>query len=94
MPRRYYDYLPQYQGLHQLSTVGSWVLGMGFFIMAGMFISSLKSGKKAPRNPWGSCALEWQTTTPPPVANFIKEPVVTRGPYDYHLATEQELSVD
>jgi cytochrome c oxidase subunit 1 len=94
MPRRYYDYLPQYTQLHQISTVGSWILGLGFITMAIMFLISLKSGKKSPRNPWGSCALEWQTATPPPVQNFIKDPIVTRGPYDYHLATEQELSVD
>ena len=48
-------------------------------------------GKPAPRNPWGSAALEWQTTTPPPTFNFVKDPVVTRSQYDYHLATEDEL---
>jgi cytochrome c oxidase subunit 1 len=95
MPRRYYDYLPQYTIFHQISTVGSWVLGLGFLVMLYMFITSLTSGKKAPRNPWGSCALEWQTGNPlPPLPNFIKDPVVTRGPYDYHLATEAELAED
>ena len=34
MPRRYYDYLPQYEGYHQLSTYGSWVLGVGLFLIA------------------------------------------------------------
>jgi cytochrome c oxidase subunit I len=91
MPRRYYDYLPEFQSLHQLSTVGSWILGLGFIIMLVMFIQSLTSGKKAPRNPWGSAALEWQTPSPMPFHNFIKDPVVTRGPYDYHLATDEEL---
>ena len=62
--------------------------------MAGMFIQSLLKGKKSPRNPWGSCALEWQTPTPPPLANFINVPTITRGPYDYHLATEAELAED
>ena len=94
MPRRYYDYLPQYQQLHQISTVGSWILGLGFLVMLYMFSVSLKSGKKAPRNPWGSAALEWTTATPPVLQNFSHEPVITRGPYDYHLATEKELSVD
>jgi cytochrome c oxidase subunit 1 len=94
MPRRYYDYLPQYEIFHQISTIGAWTLGLGFFIMAGMFIQSLKSGKKSPRNPWGSCALEWQTATPPPLANFVKTPTITRGPYDYHLATDAELAED
>ena len=91
MPRRYYDYLPQYQQLHATSTVGSWILGMGFFIMLGMFIRSLVSGAKASANPWGSAALEWQTPSPAPLGNFEKEPIITRGPYDYHLATEAEL---
>ena len=63
-----------------------------FFAMGYMFFQSLRSGTKSPRNPWGSAALEWQTATPPPLANFIKVPTITRGPYDYHLATEEELS--
>ncbi len=94
MPRRYYDYLPEFQQLHQVSTIGSWMLGAGFTVMLVMFIQSLQSGKKAPRNPWGSAALEWQTTTPIPFHNFLEQPVVTRGPYDYHLATEEELAHD
>ena len=91
MPRRYYDYLPQYHLLHAVSTVGSWILGLGFLVMLAMFIRSLTSGAKSPANPWGSAALEWQTATPPPLANFVKEPKVVRGPYDYHLATDAEL---
>ena len=34
MPRRYYDYLPQYEIFHQISTVGSWILGFGFIVLA------------------------------------------------------------
>jgi cytochrome c oxidase subunit 1 len=92
MPRRYYDYLPEFEQFHRISTMGSWLIGIGFFTMLGMFIHSLFKGKKSTRNPWGSAALEWQTPTPPPLANFIKVPTITRGPYDYHLATEEELS--
>ena len=93
MPRRYYDYLPQFQELHQISTIGSWILGFGFIVLLIMFSRSLISGKAAPRNPWGSAALEWMTPSPPPIFNFLpgKEPILTRGQYDYHLATEDEL---
>ncbi|NOU32376.1 MAG: cytochrome c oxidase subunit I [Polyangiaceae bacterium] len=94
MPRRYYDYLPEFTTLHQVSTVGSWILGVGFIVMLVMFIESLASGKKATNNPWGSVALEWKTPSPLPLHNFLKVPVVTKGPYDYHLATEEELSED
>ncbi len=90
-PRRYWDPPPQYQDLHLISTFGSWILGFGFLIMLAMFIRSLISGEKASANPWGSAALEWQTASPPPLGNFVKVPQITRGPYDYHLATEAEL---
>ena len=29
MPRRYYDYLPQFEPFHKASTIGSWILGDG-----------------------------------------------------------------
>ena len=41
-----------------------------------MFIRSLLSGKKAPRNPWGSAGFEWKTTTPPHPHNFAETPVI------------------
>jgi cytochrome c oxidase subunit I len=94
MPRRYYDYLPEFTIFHKVSTVGSWILGAGFLVMLFMFIESLRSGKTAGRNPWGSVALEWQTPTPLPFHNFVKDVVVTKGPYDYHLATDEELKED
>jgi cytochrome c oxidase subunit 1 len=31
------------------------------------------------------------TPSPPPLYNFVKDPVLTRGQYDYHLATDDEL---
>ncbi len=91
MPRRYYDYLPEYHQLHQWSTYGSWILGCGFLVLLYMFIMSLRNGKKSPRNPWGSAAVEWQVPSPAPLGNFLKDPKITRGPYDYHLATPEEL---
>ncbi len=91
MPRRYYDYLPKFEQLHQISTVGSWILGVGFLIILINLARSLIGGKPAPRNPWGSAALEWMTPSPPPLYNFVKDPVLTRGQYDYQLATDDEL---
>jgi len=89
MPRRYYDYLPEFQSMHQLSTYGSWVLSAGLFLILGYLVASLFSKKRAPANPWGALTLEWtHTTSPPHPHNFESTPVVTRGPYDYHLAPE------
>jgi cytochrome c oxidase subunit 1 len=91
MPRRYYDYLPMYRPYHAFSTVGSWILGVGFLIFAYVLIQSLRNGAKAPPNPWGSAGFEWNSESPPVLANFRQTPEITRGPYDYHLATEAEL---
>jgi len=83
MPRRYYTYLDQYQPLHAFSTVGSWILGVGFIIMAVYLIYSLFKGPAVGKNPWGALTLEWTTASPPPTENFEKTPVLPYGPYDY-----------
>lgn len=82
MPRRYYNYLDQFQPLHAFSSVGSYILGFGFLLTAICLISSLKSGEKASDNPWDATTLEWKTSSPPPHENFLEQPVVTTGPYD------------
>jgi cytochrome c oxidase subunit 1 len=83
MPRRYYDYLPQYQGLHVLSTVGSWILVSGILILFANLLRSLRSGPKAPADPWGGTTLEWTIPSPPPVHNFDTIPHIDYGPYDF-----------
>ncbi len=83
MPRRYYNYLDQYQPLHMYSTYGSWMLGVGFLIMAYYLIYSIYKGPKAPNNPWGGLTMEWQTTSPPIQHNFEEQPVLEHEPYDY-----------
>ncbi len=84
MPRRYYDYLPAYTWLNKISTMGSWMIGLGFVITATYLLIGLFKGQRASANPWHALTLEWQTSSPPPTENFEKEPVVTHGPYDYH----------
>ena len=89
MPRRYANYADRFTGLHQLSTYGSWVLGAGLFLILGYALWSLAYGEKAPANPWGAATLEWTNTTAVPIHhNFERTPLVTRGPYDFHLADE------
>src|SRR5690242_4321435 len=43
MPRRYWDYDPQFQIFHQLSTIGAYVLGFSIFISVISLIFSLKN---------------------------------------------------
>lgn len=76
MPRRYADYLPEYEFYHQLSTIGAFVLGVALVAAVGILVRSLWTGPKAPANPWGSATLEWQCSSPPPHDNFATTPEV------------------
>nr|WP_279322417.1 cbb3-type cytochrome c oxidase subunit I [Rhodothermus marinus] len=81
MPRRYFDYVPEFTTLHQLSTVGSWILGLGLLLVAVCLLHSLFKGQLAPANPWGAGTLEWtHTGRLPSPHNFERTPVVTRVP--------------
>ena len=88
MPRRYHVYPPEFQVLNVLSTAGASILGIGFLLPAIYLTWSLKYGKPAGPNPWGSTTLEWQTSSPPPPTNFDVTPVITKEAYDY---SEQEV---
>lgn len=83
MPRRYYDYLPEFHALNLTSTIGSWILFAGMVLMLINLFHGLLRGEPAGRNPWGGATLEWSIPTPPPTDNFVEEPVVTHGPYDF-----------
>jgi cytochrome c oxidase subunit 1 len=83
MPRRYYNYLEEFQGMHQLSTLGAYILGVGFVITLISLLSTFFRKSDAPANPWGASTLEWQTPSPPPYYNFRTTPIVTTGPYHY-----------
>jgi cytochrome c oxidase subunit 1 len=87
MPRRYFNYLDQFQPIHAFSTYGSWVLGSGLFLTAIYLLASLKVGKLAPDNPWGGTTLEWESSSPPVMHNFEEQPVLEHEPYDYRHRT-------
>ena len=82
MPRRYYDYVPEFTIFHQLSTIGAYTLLSGFLLTAFYLLHSLFAGKAAPVNPWGGNSLEWKCSSPPPYYNFATPPTAT-DPYDF-----------
>jgi len=78
MPRRYATYPADagFQMYHIISTIGSYMMAIAFFMMAAYFISSIFGGRRAAANPWGGRSLEWQCTSPPPHDNFSEQPEV------------------
>jgi cytochrome c oxidase subunit I len=84
MPRRYYDYLPEFTNLNILSTIGSWILAIGLFVIIGNLIRAGRNGERVTGNVWGAITLDWlKTTTPPSVENYDVIPEVKYGPYEY-----------
>jgi cytochrome c oxidase subunit 1 len=86
MPRRYASYVDEFTLLHQISTVGSVLLLIGFLGHLLVFIHSLAAGRKAPANPWGGMTMEWEAASPPVEHNFTHEPICKHGPYDFDKA--------
>jgi len=84
MPRRYYDYLPEFANLNLLATVGSWILATGLIIVVVNLWRGLFWGEPFGKNPWTGATLEWTVATPPPTENFEEDPVVTHAPYDFN----------
>ncbi len=92
MPRRYHTYdlvaadkLDLFRTLHQIATVGAFILGVGLFLTLFYLLHSLKWGKRAPANPWNGKSLEWATASPPIQHNFEKDPVCEDGPYEFDV---------
>jgi len=93
VPRRYYsnqqyDFIPDsVADLNQFITICALIVGASQFILLYNFVNSAIRGKKAAKNPWGACTLEWQTLeSPPGHGNWGDQlPVVYRWPYDYGL---------
>jgi cytochrome c oxidase subunit 1 len=95
MPRRYWQYPPEFQVLNVLSTAGSTILAIGYVLPMVYFLWSMRYGKIASDNPWGAAGLEWKTASPPPTFNFDEEPEVTWEAYNYEqIPAPAEVNVE
>jgi cytochrome c oxidase subunit I len=78
MPRRIYDYSQTLHvtGYNEVSTVGSFILGIGVLLTLVNVLISIKGGRKAGNDPWRANTLEWFVSSPPPPNNFDVVPRV------------------
>jgi cytochrome c oxidase subunit 1 len=91
MNRRMYDGGAQYAHnagvLHWNVVQGhaSWALGLFQLFFIVFFFMSIKWGKVVVRNAREATTLEWSAPSPPGHGNFVTEPIVYRGPYEYSV---------
>ena len=80
MPRRIDTYLASdgWTALNLLSSVGGFVLAIGFAIVLIDVVLQLRSGRRFRRDPWQAGTLEWATPTPPPLYTFGALPHIGR----------------
>ena len=83
MPRRYHDYVPEFAGLHHVSTMFAMLNGIGYSLVIANLIYAAYKGKKATTNPYDSLSLGWKCPSPPPHDNFATIPIVTDWTYGY-----------
>src|ERR1700761_106966 len=78
MPRRIYTYSEGmgWDWVNLITTLGSFVFGIGVLIFVWNAWISLKRGAPAGDNPWDAPTLEWATSSPPPPYNFAVLPTV------------------
>ncbi|HEY1802163.1 MAG TPA: cytochrome c oxidase subunit I [Terriglobales bacterium] len=94
MPRRYWEYPPEFQVWNVLSTAGASILAVGYLLPMVYMIWSLRYGKIAGDNPWGAAGLEWKTQSPPITSNFEVTPEVTWEAYNYdEIPAPEEVPV-
>ena len=78
MPRRYVDYPDAFAGWNYVSSIGSYISGVGVLIFLYAVFHAFAKKKQVAENPWGEGAdtLEWTLSSPPPFHQFNKLPVI------------------
>jgi cytochrome c oxidase subunit I len=78
MPRRIYTYLPNlgWELPNLISSLGVPIIVLSVLIFLYNVAASLRNGVVAGNDPWDGYTLEWTTTSPPQVYNFLTIPTV------------------
>lgn len=78
MPRRIYTYAANqgWDTYNLIETIGAFTIAVGILVFLYNLLRSVRQGAPAGSDPWDGQMLEWATSSPPPVYNFAKLPVV------------------
>jgi cytochrome c oxidase subunit 1 len=78
MPRRIVTYNSSmgWNWLNEISSIGSYITGLGVLVTVANLFASLRKGRLAGDNPWDGQTLEWACSSPPPDHNFEALPPI------------------
>ncbi len=87
-----YEFLAPFKWWNEFISISAFLL---FFVAQVPFVVnffwSLFAGKRAEQNPWQANTLEWVAAPTPTIhGNFIEQPHVYHGPYEYSSPAVQE----
>jgi cytochrome c oxidase subunit I+III len=76
MPRRVHTYPVEagWEWLNLISSIGGFIMTMGFALVVIDVVTHFKFGKPFRRDPWKAATLEWAQPSPPPAYNFASLP--------------------
>ena len=85
MPRRIPDYALQFADWNMISSIGAFGFGLSQIFFLYVLIKAIRSGEKAPDQPWeGATTLEWtHLPTPAPYHSFETPPNLKEEPLKY-----------
>ncbi|AFY68507.1 cytochrome c oxidase, subunit I [Thalassoporum mexicanum PCC 7367] len=83
MPRRVAMYDPKFADINMICSIGAFILAISTFPFLFNSVISWFKGPIASGNPWDALTMEWTTASPPIPHNWVGEPVMLTGPYDY-----------
>lgn len=78
MPRRIFTYYASdgWSLWNLVASIGSGALALSVVIFLVNFFKSVRGGERASGDPWDGATLEWTMSSPPPLYNFARTPVV------------------
>ncbi|MBX6350087.1 MAG: cbb3-type cytochrome c oxidase subunit I [Clostridia bacterium] len=78
MPRRIFTYrdVPSLVTMNELSTIGVFILALGFLTVLANLVKAALSARNAEADPWDGRSLEWTIPVPTPEYNFAQIPQV------------------
>ncbi len=81
MPRRIPDYPDAFEGWNMISSLGSYVTGLGTLLFLYICWQIFTSKERAAENPWGEGAttLEWSLPSPPPFHTYEELPRIEQA---------------